>query len=130
MKCVFYCEINNNSYIYRYPRDYCFTNGGSMKTNCWETKKCGREPNGANAAELGICPAATEIRVHGVHDGKNGGRACWMVAGTFCGGRVQGTFAAKLTNCMSCDFYQQLVAEEGKQRRDTMEILAMLKQPV
>jgi hypothetical protein len=28
-----------------------------MKVNCWEFKKCGRESQGPNAAELGVCPA-------------------------------------------------------------------------
>jgi hypothetical protein len=32
------------------------------------------------------------------------GRPCWAVAGTFCDGEVQGTFAKKLINCMDCDF--------------------------
>jgi len=30
--------------------------------NCWEFKKCGREPNGLKAIELGICPASIESR--------------------------------------------------------------------
>jgi len=31
---------------------------GDMKEclNCWEFKKCGREPGGEKASELGICP--------------------------------------------------------------------------
>ncbi len=65
--------------------------------NCWEAKSCGREAGGAKSAELGVCPAYT----------KNAGQACWVVAGTFCGGEVQGTFAEKEHNCMRCDFYQK-----------------------
>ena len=95
--------------------------------NCWEFKKCGREPNGIKVKELGICPAAIEVRVNGVHGGKNAGRSCWAVAGTFCGGKVQGAYAAKLANCMSCDFYKIVVSEVGTQRVDSMEILARLK---
>ncbi len=64
--------------------------------NCWESKKCGREAGGPKSAELGICPAFT----------RKAGLACWMVAGTFCGGEVQGTFADKQHNCMTCDFYK------------------------
>jgi len=30
------------------------------KKNCWEFMKCGREPGGVNAIELGVCRAATE----------------------------------------------------------------------
>lgn len=84
-----------------------------MKTNCWEYKKCGREQGGIRARELGICQAAREIKVNGVNEGKNGGRCCWAVAGTLCGGQVQGTAALKLTNCMNCDFYKTVWKEEN-----------------
>jgi hypothetical protein len=63
--------------------------------NCWEFKKCGRELGGAKAAELGVCAAYPD---HGHH--------CARIAGTLCGGKVQGTFATKLVNCMQCDFYK------------------------
>lgn len=62
--------------------------------NCWEFKKCGREPGGSKAAELGLCPAT---KGHGTH--------CAQIAGTLCGGKVQGSFATKLRNCMACEFY-------------------------
>lgn len=65
--------------------------------NCWDYKKCGRERSGAKAGDLGVCPAYTE----------QAGKACWLVAGTFCGGEVQGTFAEKEHNCMVCDFYKE-----------------------
>ena len=45
-------------------------------------------------------------RVDGMNSGKNGGRTCWALTGTLCGGKVQGTFAAKVANCMGCDFYK------------------------
>jgi len=96
------------------------------KQNCWEFKKCGREPGGAKVSELGICPAATEQRLHGIHDGKNGGRACWALTGTFCGGKVQGTFAAKLKNCMDCEFYKAVGAEERANYEGAKAILARL----
>ena len=63
--------------------------------NCWEFKKCGREAGGAKVKELGVCPAYP-------HDGQD----CARAAGTFCGGKVQGNFAAKLVSCMQCDFYK------------------------
>ncbi len=53
---------------------------------CWEFKKCGRQQT---------CPAYPQQGNH-----------CARIAGTLCGGKVQGTFAAKLPNCMQCDFYQ------------------------
>jgi hypothetical protein len=63
--------------------------------NCWEFKRCGREKGGAKAAELGICPAWP-----------GHGQQCARIAGTFCGGIVQGSFASKLGNCMQCEFYK------------------------
>ena len=61
---------------------------------CWEFKKCGREKGGSKARELGVCPAWP-----------NGGDCCARIAGTLCGGKVQGSFAQKLANCLKCEFY-------------------------
>ena len=83
------------------------------KLNCWEFKKCGREPGGENADKLGVCPAATKKRYDGLHGGDNAGRACWLVAGTMCKGKVQGTFAMKYKDCAICDFYCRVKEEEG-----------------
>ena len=47
------------------------------------------------AEELNVCPAWPD-----------NGHECARVAGTLCGGQVQGTFAQKLINCMECDFYK------------------------
>ena len=62
---------------------------------CWEFKKCGREKGGVGVKELGVCPAYPD---HGKH--------CARVAGTFCDGKIQGSFAAKLADCMKCNFYK------------------------
>ena len=75
--------------------------------NCWEFKNCGRGPGSKPA-----CPAATETRANGVNRGVNGGRVCWAVAGTLCGGRQQGTYAVKLETCLRCDFCKLVLAEE------------------
>ena len=83
-----------------------------MKKNCWEHKECGREIGGINAAELGVCPAYEETRLNGVHGGRNAGRSCWAIAGTFCGNKVQGTFAEKEKTCLVCDFYKVVRSEE------------------
>lgn len=83
------------------------------KQNCWEFKSCGRELGGSNAQELGVCPAATATQADGIHGGSNGGRACWAIAGTLCGGNVQGTFAAKMGNCLRCSFYRHVADDEG-----------------
>ena len=96
--------------------------------NCWEYKKCGREPNGIHAEELGVCPASTEAKVNHLNHGVNGGRACWAVSGTLCGGKVQGTFAVKLSTCLyNCQFYQLVEHEEGPYFQGTKGILAKLK---
>ena len=52
-----------------------------------------------------------ESRLDGVHGGTNAGRACWIVAGTLCGGEVQGTFARKYASCDKCDFYRTVMEE-------------------
>jgi hypothetical protein len=97
------------------------------KLNCWEFKKCGREEGGAKVAELGVCPAALVARADGLNSGKNGGRSCWAIAGTLCGGTVQGTFATKLPNCLKCEFYQLVGAEEGPNHVSSKEIIEKLK---
>jgi len=96
--------------------------------NCWEHKNCGREPGGAKVAELGVCKAATETKLDGMHRGTNGGRACWAIAGTLCGGVVQGTHAAKLENCAACDFYKDVMKEDGKFYSGVWPILRLLKE--
>lgn len=85
-----------------------------QKLNCWEFKGCGRQPGGANAAEMGICPAALgAANTDGLNDGEHGGRMCWAVAGTFCKGKVQASFATKAADCTRCDFLQRVRSEQG-----------------
>jgi hypothetical protein len=94
--------------------------------NCWEFMKCGRESEGVKIEEFGICPAATEEKVDGTNNGKNGGRACWAIAGTFCKGKVQGTFTSKFAGCIKCDFFKLVISEEGDGLEKTKNILAKL----
>ena len=97
-----------------------------MKVNCWELKKCGREPGGTNVSEFGLCPAATEARVDGMNRGTKGGRVCWGIAGSFCGGKVQGSFAAKVETCLECDFYRLVREEEGADFAHSHQICSCL----
>ncbi len=83
------------------------------RENCWEFKQCHREPGGTKVSELGECPAATDVSCNGINEGKNAGRICWAVAGTFGGGKIQGTSAEKELSCMTCDFFKKVEAEEG-----------------
>lgn len=76
--------------------------------------ECGREPDGEAAEERGICPASIALEFNGINGGTCAGRYCWSVAGTFCNGEAQGTFAAKLKNCLKCPFFIEVVREEGK----------------
>lgn len=64
------------------------------KVNCWEYKKCGKE-------KTGDCPAYPKA-----------GRVCYLVAGTMCGGRVQGIHALKIGHCREFDFYKAVVVEK------------------
>jgi hypothetical protein len=98
-----------------------------MRQNCWEFKQCGREVDGKKVKELGICPATTEERLDGVHGGENAGRACWVVAGTFCKGQVQGTFAQKYENCEICDFYKKVKEEENSSYQLSILLLNKLR---
>ena len=75
--------------------------------NCWEIKKCGREKDGNKVRELGECIASVEELGH----------TCWAIAGTLCGGVVQGTTAQKEKNCMACEVYKKYhrsMGSEGK----------------
>ena len=84
------------------------------KQNCWEFMKCGREPGGNNVDELGICPATIDHSCNGINCGKNAGRICWTISGTFCSGKIQGSFAKKWYNCLDCEFFKQTKQEEGR----------------
>lgn len=57
--------------------------------NCWEFMRCGAEASKS-------CVAVVEERGHD----------CWRVAGTMCGGEVQGSLAKKIATCRECDFYK------------------------
>jgi len=64
----------------------------SRGVQCWEYMKCGRDKDAAVK-----CPAYPHF-----------GRTCWAVAGTFCEGKAQGTFAQKYEDCKKCEFFQKM----------------------
>jgi len=84
------------------------------RPNCWEVMKCGRQPGGDKVSQLGLCPAATETSFDGTNGGKNAGRFCWKVAGTMCGGKVEGVVARRLKSCTDCEFYHQVREEQAR----------------
>ena len=98
----------------------------NQKLNCWEFIKCGREPGGIHVAQLGVCPAAITVEADCIHGGKNAGRMCWAVAGTMCDGQIAGTFASKMGNCLTCDFYGAVLREEGEQFVSIARILSQI----
>ena len=75
--------------------------------------KCGRHPGGDKVDKLGLCPAATDPTYDGFNQGDSAGRACWIVSGTFCDGKIQGSFVDKQDSCKNCAFYKKIHAEEG-----------------
>ncbi len=75
--------------------------------NCWEIKNCDREKGGVKVSQLGECIASKEGLGH----------SCWAIAGTLCGGEVQGTAARKEQSCMICDVYKlynRMTGSEGE----------------
>jgi hypothetical protein len=85
-----------------------------MKKNCWELIFCGREPDGLNVDELGVCPASIDTLHDKTNNGKNAGRYCWRIAGTMCRGRIQGKWAEKIDDCHACKFFQFVENQEGE----------------
>jgi hypothetical protein len=82
------------------------------KLNCWEFMHCERQPGGRKEKELGTCPVTIAEELDGAHGGIGAGRACWAVVGSFCGGKIQGPYAAKLKDCSKCDFMALVKKEE------------------
>ncbi|OGR07789.1 MAG: hypothetical protein A2511_05005 [Deltaproteobacteria bacterium RIFOXYD12_FULL_50_9] len=56
---------------------------------CWEVKNCPAE-------RRNTCPA---------HPGH--GKNCWMVTGTQCGGKTQGSYREKMDNCRQCEMFKR-----------------------
>jgi signal transduction histidine kinase len=64
------------------------------KVPCWEFMRCERH----TGKEM-KCPAYPHF-----------GRVCWVVGGTFCEGKIHGTFAQKCADCRKCEFYEKVVS--------------------
>lgn len=80
---------------------------------------------GERTGELGVCPAASDTSFYGINGGKNAGRICWAVAGTFCNDEIQGSFAEKRSSCVKCEFYQK-VCEDQRGRDLKTELLQFI----
>ena len=88
----------------------------TSKINCWEFMKCERGPGERLHDQGGICPATKGSSLDGLNEGKQAGRACWLVAGTFCNHTISGTYAQKIESCRHCRFYKQVNKVPGQTR--------------
>ncbi|RLC24198.1 MAG: hypothetical protein DRH93_05270 [Deltaproteobacteria bacterium] len=86
----------------------------SKKLNCWEFMKCNRGPANARDKNCNICPATLNSSLNGLNEGEKSGRACWLVAGTFCNKKVSGTYAEKIESCRRCAFYKEVNKKSGQ----------------
>lgn len=77
-------------------------------SNCWEIMQCGREAGGDKTDELGVCIASTEKMGH----------SCWAVAGTLCGGEVQGSVAQKIGFCTTCAVHKLYNRSRGAKGKE------------
>ncbi len=85
-----------------------FDNPGLVK--CWEFKNCAYTD----------CPSF-----------KSENRRCWQVAGTHCGGEVQGVFAQKFGRCEKCEVYKVARADRLAGLGEAFNnMMAMLEQQV
>jgi len=84
-----------------------------MSVNCWEYNNCAKEPKGEQAKKSGECLALTYTRANGYLGGKNGGKSCCYITGSFCSGVLKGTSKEKEKQCGTCDFYKKLKKEHG-----------------
>ena len=80
-KCNVY-EMNTKTKGSSAPRQL------TSSVTCWEMKNCPTDRRNS-------CPAYPES-----------GSECWMVTGTQCGGKEQGTYQEKMANCRKCDVYK------------------------
>ncbi|GBE02319.1 hypothetical protein BMS3Bbin06_01931 [bacterium BMS3Bbin06] len=91
------------------------------KLNCWEFKKCGREPGGSRVVELGVCPAPINTSMNDINGGINGGRICWLIAGTYGKYKVEHadcTAVQDILSCYDCEFHRIVLNEEGYEFAD------------
>lgn len=96
------------------------------KQNCWEATNCGHQPGGENEAADGVCPASIAEPLDGMHDGKNGGRACWAIPETLSCGGIAEKGASKWESCRKCAFYWSVLGEEKDTCSSISQILKKL----
>lgn len=78
--------------------------------NCWEVKGCGFDRVGPGQP---VCPAVTCEIADGFLGGKNGGRACFFIPDTLCGGEGLCSTEDKEGRCAQCRFFRDLKDNYG-----------------
>jgi len=67
----------------------------NLEVRCWEKKQCNEVR----------CPAY-----------QNDSGRCWLIAGTMCGGEIQGKFVKKYGSCTKCYVFQVVIGEDPVHR--------------
>ncbi len=83
------------------------------KKNCWEYNKNCRNVHGAADSRSLPCPSSTMVSLSGLNGGKNAGRICWNIAGSFSGHGIRKIALNDRPSCVRCDFFKLVEAEEG-----------------
>ena len=85
-----------------------------FSVNCWDHKGCGFGPQSGKKSGCQVCPAASHKNADGFLGGENGGRSCYFIMGTLCGGVGAQTEEEKHERCLDCTFFHTLQAKHGK----------------
>lgn len=85
-------SFNNNDISLQ---EWINTAVNQVNSHCWDIRGCS-ETN---------CPAY-----------KNECGRCWLIAGTMCGGQIQGKFVEKYGSCTECEVYNQAIGEDQVRR--------------
>ncbi len=85
------------------------------KKQCWEVMECCKHLEDEHICGIGVCPAKLPSEYDGINGGKNGGRFCWAIMGTFGQGNPRCTYSSKIVDCLSCELYIQVEIEEGSE---------------
>lgn len=112
-----FARSSHNILIFRlsFSNFFKIINMEEHNINCWEFKKCGREPGGKNAERYGVCSASIEIDCDGLNDGKNGGRSCWLWREFACGKIMKRSSVQNIKECHQCTFYNLVKKNRIKQ---------------
>jgi hypothetical protein len=81
------------------------------KKNCWDIMECGREVNGRNVDESGVCPVATDDELTAANSGSCGGRACWKVK-VKVGNLMIPNWSHPEKDCLTCSVFHIVRKEE------------------